>query len=258
MEHIEFHGERIPKIGLGTWDLRGEECRRAVKHALGIGYRHIDTAEFYRNEAEIGAAISDSAIDRSQLFLTSKVWTNHLRYNDLIKACHQSLRELGLEAIDLYLIHAPVHNVPVEESMRAMNTLVAEGKIRHIGVSNFNVDQLQEAMRNVKTPIFTNQIKYHLFHPQDEMVAFCQQEKILVTAYSPFAKGGALRSAVLQEIARRHGVTTAQVTLRWLVDQDYVITIPKASSQEHQQQNLDIFRFELSAEERAQIDEIGR
>ena len=258
MEYIKFHGERIPKIGLGTWNLRGDECRREVKRALEIGYRHIDTAEFYQNESEIGAAISKSNVAHDQLFLTSKVWTNHLRYDDLIEACDQSMERLGVESIDLYLIHAPVPQVPVEESMRAMNVLVAEGKVRHIGVSNFAVDQMQEAIEHAKTPIFTNQIKYHPLHPQDEMVSFCQREKILVTAYSPFAKGGALRSTVLQEIADRHGVTVAQVALRWLVDQDLVITIPKASGRDHLQENLDIFGFELSSDERSKIDVMGR
>ncbi len=258
MEYIENQGERIPKIGLGTWALRGSECIRDVKLALAIGYRHIDTAEFYRNESEIGTAISESGIDRDQLFLTSKVWTNHLKYDDLIAACHQSIKYLNVDSIDLYLIHAPAPQVPIEESMRAMNALVEYGKIRHVGVSNFTVEQLRGAMQYCDTPIFTNQIKYHPLHPQDEMVAFCQRERILVTAYSPFAKGRALRSDVLLEIARNHGVSAAQVALRWLVDQDIVITIPKASGQEHLQQNLDIFDFELSAKEKTKIDEMGR
>jgi 2,5-diketo-D-gluconate reductase B len=256
MEYIEYQGERIPKIGLGTWDLRGSECVREVKLALVFGYRHIDTAEYYRNESEIGAAISESGIDRGQLFLTSKVWTNHLKYEDLIQACHQSIENLGVESIDLYLIHAPSSHVPIEESMQAMNTLVKSGKIRHVGVSNFTVEQLQAAMQCCDTPIFTNQIKYHPLHSQDEMLAFCQRERILVTAYSPFAKGRALRSEVLLEIAQNHGVSAAQVTLRWLVDQDLVITIPKASGKAHLKQNLDIFEFELTAEQKTRIDEM--
>lgn len=258
MQYVEFQGERIPKIGLGTWDLRGDECVHAVKHALAIGYRHIDTAEYYRNESDIGAAISESGVNRDLLFLTSKVWTNHLQYDDLIEACHQSIRRLGIKTIDLYLIHAPVSNVPIAESMRALNDLVADKKIRHIGVSNFDVDQLHEAIQYCDTPIFTNQVKYHPLHPQDEMVAFCTREKILVTAYRPFDRGRVLRSAILQEIAQRHAVSAAQIALRWLLDQDLVITIPKASSQEHQLQNLDIFGFDLSSEERTIIDKMGR
>lgn len=257
MQYVDFHGERIPKIGLGTWDLRGDECVRAVKHALSIGYRHIDTAEYYRNEAEIGAAISESGVARDELFLTSKVWSTHLRYDDLIEACQRSLQKLGVESLDLYLIHAPDPQVPIEESLRAMDFLLAQGKIRHMGVSNFSVDQLRRAMRHTNAPIFTNQIHYHLLHPQREMVAFCQRERILVTAYRPIERGRILRSEILQEIAKRHAVTAAQVALRWLVDQDVVITIPKASSPEHQQQNLDVFGFELSAQEKEKIDEMA-
>lgn len=257
MESIEFQGERIPKIGLGTWDLRGGECVRAVKHALKIGYRHIDTAEFYRNESEIGAAISESGIARDELFLTSKVWSTHLRYDDLIEACQRSLQKLDVEWLDLYLIHAPNPQLPIDESMRALNDLIVDGKIHHVGVSNFSLDQLRQAMQHSNAPIFTHQIKYHPLQPQDEMVAFCQREKILVTAYSPIAKGRVLRSKVLQEIAAQHGVSAPQVALRWLVDQDLVITIPKASDPKHQQQNLDIFGFALSPEEKIKIDEMG-
>jgi 2,5-diketo-D-gluconate reductase B len=148
MEYIEFQGERVPKIGLGTWDLRGSECIRAVKHALEIGYRHVDTAEFYRNETEIGAAISESDVARDELFLTSKVWSTHLRYEDLIEACQRSLQKLGIEWLDLYLIHAPNPQVPIEVSMRALNDLTAGGKIHHVGVSNFSLDQLRQAMQH--------------------------------------------------------------------------------------------------------------
>jgi 2,5-diketo-D-gluconate reductase B len=257
MEYIEFQGERVPKIGLGTWDLRGSECIRAVKHALEIGYRHVDTAEFYRNETEIGAAISESDVARDELFLTSKVWSTHLRYEDLIEACQRSLQKLGIEWLDLYLIHAPNPQVPIEVSMRALNDLTAGGKIHHVGVSNFSLDQLRQAMQHSDAPIFSHQINYHPLHPQDEMVAFCQREKILVTAYSPIAKGRALRSALLQEIAARHGVSAAHVALRWLVEQDLVITIPKSSNPQHQQQNLDVFGFALSPEEKIKIDEMG-
>ncbi len=258
MEYVEFQGERVPKIGLGTWDLRGEACVRALQHALEIGYRHVDTAEFYRNEAEIGTAIAQSGLARDQLFLTSKVWSNHLRYDDLIEACQRSLQKLGVESLDLYLIHAPDPQVPIEESMRALNDLQANGKIRHFGVSNFTVPQLRRALQHASAPVFSHQFKYHPLHPQDEMLAFCRREKILVTAYSPIAKGRVLRSPVLQEIARRHAVSAAQVALRWLVDQDLVITIPKASDPKHQQQNLEIFGFDLSPEEKIKIDEMGR
>jgi 2,5-diketo-D-gluconate reductase B len=257
MKFIQFQGQEIPKIGLGTWGMRGSECRQAVENALSIGYRHLDTAEIYGNETEVGEAISNSKLDREQIFLTTKVWKSHLKHDDLIQACRQSRKKLAGSYVDLYLIHAPNPLVPIQETLDAMNELVETGEIKYIGVSNFTIDQLQEAIQYADIPIFTNQIKYHPLHAQDEMVEFCQKEEILITAYSPLAKGEVGRSTLLQHIAEKHSVTPAQVALRWLVEQDFVITIPKASNPDHQKDNLDIFGFELSSDEVEEIRQLA-
>jgi 2,5-diketo-D-gluconate reductase B len=253
MEVIQLNGEEIPRIGIGTWGMQGRACRQALSNALSIGYRHIDTAEAYGNEREVGEAISESGIDREQIFLTTKVWNNHLNHDDLIEACYSSLRKLEVSYIDLYLVHWPNPHIAIKETMGAMNELVESGKVHHVGVSNFTVDQLSEAIEASNQPIFTDQVKYHPLHSQEQIVPFCQRHDILVTAYSPLDRGGLMRSKILKEIAERHGRTLAQVTLRWLVQQDHVIAIPKASKPDHQKENLDIFDFELSTDEMTEI-----
>jgi 2,5-diketo-D-gluconate reductase B len=252
-EVIQFHGEEIPKIGIGTWGMRGQACRKALKDALSMGYRHIDTAEAYGNEREVGEAISESGMDREQIFLTTKVWKNHLNHNELIGACYSSLRKLKMEYIDLYLVHWPNSHIPIQETMGAMHELVESGKIHHIGVSNFSVDQLREAIDASSWQVFTDQVKYHPLHSQEQIVPFCQRNDILVTAYSPLGRGSLRRSKTLKRIAERRGRTLSQVVLRWLVQQDHVIAIPKASKLEHQKENLDIFDFELSTDEMREI-----
>lgn len=241
--------EQIPKIGLGTWQMRGESCRRSVLSALEMGYRHLDTAEYYRNEEAVGRAIQESGVPREELFITSKVWSSHFQKDQVQQAGEDSLRRLGVDYLDLYLIHHPSDAVPLEETLAGMQALVDQGKTRFIGVSNFSVSLLERSREIAGAPIFTNQVKYHPFHPQEALVEYCQQEDILLTAYSPLARGGVLGDPTLKEIGNRYDKTPAQVALRWLIQQPMVITIPKASSEEHQKANLAVFGFQLNAEE---------
>lgn len=249
MEFETIFDEQIPKIGLGTWQMRGESCRRSVLSALKMGYRHFDTAEYYRNEEAVGRAIRESGLDREELFITSKVWSNHFRKDQVQQAGEDSLRRLGLDYLDLYLIHHPSDAVPLEETLAGMQALVDQGKTRFIGVSNFSVSLLERSRENAGAPIFTNQVKYHPFHHQDDLLQYCQAEGILLTAYSPLARGRVLGDQTLKEIGNHYDKTPAQVVLRWLVQQERVITIPKASSEQHQRDNLAVFDFQLSAEE---------
>lgn len=256
MEYMNVKGERIPSIGFGTWSLTGKNCKKAVKDAIEMGYRHIDTAQFYDNEREVGAAISESEVEREEIFLTTKLWKNNVSYERAKSSFRESLKKLGTGYVDLLLIHWPVDSVPTEETVRAMNELQSTGKVRKIGVSNFSVDQLEEAMEVSETPIFTNQVKYNPFNLQDSVLQYCKEEDIMLTAYSPLGKGRIIGNEKLSEIGDKYGKSSAQVALRWLVQQDKVSAIPKAGSKKHRRENLDIFDFELNENEMKEIFDI--
>ncbi|HSV32180.1 MAG TPA: aldo/keto reductase [Atribacteraceae bacterium] len=253
MDYLEREGARLPVLGLGTWDMRGVECRRAVLTALEVGYRSIDTAAFYMNEAEIGQAIRESFVSREELFLTTKVWHTHLRREDCIRSLEDSLKQLGTEYVDLFLIHWPNDAVPLAETLRAMNDLVHQGKTRSIGVSNFSIDLLEAAQSLSPTPILTNQVEYHPFHSPAALLDYCRKAQVIVSAYSPLARGRVLHHPLLREIAERYGKTPAQITLRWLIQQKGVMAIPKATRRDHQEKNFDIFDFRLTDGEMADI-----
>ena len=256
MEHVSVHGEEIPALGFGTYRLRGRNCTETVERALRHGYRHIDTAEYYDNHAEVGEAIASSDVDREEIFLTTKVWRSNLKHDDVLRSANSSLTQLGVEYVDLLLIHWPSPNVPISETIAAMNQLQTEGTVRHIGVSNFSIDQLREAMSVSDTPIVTNQVKYHPFNTQPELLEFCIENDVMLTAYSPLAQGSVADTDALREIGDRYGKSAAQVALRWLLQQERVSAIPKASSREHLVENFDVFDFELTDEEMADIFEL--
>jgi len=245
------NGVTMPALGLGTWQLTGQTCVAAVKKALALGYTHIDTAIFYGNHAEIAEAIRD--VDRAKLFLTSKVPPGRLRHDDVIAACEETLRELGTDYLDLWLIHWPNKGIPMEETFRALKKLHDEKKVRAVGVSNFTVRHLKEALKVSEVPIAVNQVEFHPGLYQKELLAFCKEHAIRVTAYSPLGRGGLTDDAALAEIGKAHGKTAGQVCLRWL-HQHGVAAIPKASTEEHLKENMDIFDLSLSDEEMARID----
>lgn len=254
-------GGTIDAIGLGLWDFGGgtsPDYRRddadlaAIHSAIAIGYRHFDTAEYYasgHSEELLGRALRD--YPRSDFFVTTKVSPSHIRYDDLLAACARSLQHLQSDYIDLYLIHWPSETIPLGESMRALNRLVSEGKIRQVGVSNFDLPLLQEAVRLCDTPLATNQVHYNLLHReyiQNGVIPYCQAQGILVTAYSPLLDN-VLAHATVQAIAQQHNATPAQVALQWLIQQPQVITIPKSSKPLRQQENWDAAAVTLSAAE---------
>lgn len=253
METLNLQGTRVPRIGLGTWDLRGDRGRRAVIEALAMGYRHIDTAEMYRNERQVGRGIAQSDVDRDDVFLVSKVWTSNLRYADTLRACNESLQRLNVETIDLYLIHWPSDRIPVEETLQAMMELQAKGKIKHAGVSNFSPAQMDEALRLYEGSLFCNQVLFHPYQSQTALLERCIKEEMLLTAYSPLAEGRAARDATLSEIGLKHSKTAAQVCLRWLLQHQNVAVIPKASQPAHLKENFNLFDFTLDEEEMQRI-----
>jgi diketogulonate reductase-like aldo/keto reductase len=255
MEYVTAHSVDIPALGFGTWKLRGKACRTAVEHALDLGYRHLDTAQMYNNETEVGAAIANSSVDRDDVFLVTKVLRRNLAYDDVLRSVEKSLERLGTQ-IDLLLIHSPSKTVPIDESIEAMNYLQHDGTVDHIGVSNFSVQQLQEAIDVSETPILANQVEYHPLKSQDELLEFCIDNDIMLTAYSPLAKQRVLGNEVLQEIGETYGKSEVQVALRWLIQQEMVSAIPKAATDEHQKKNLEIFDFELTAADMKRIFEL--
>jgi diketogulonate reductase-like aldo/keto reductase len=235
----------IPLRGFGTYKLRGEECRAAVKMAIEVGYRHVDTALAYENHQEVGEAIR--GFPRDQLFLTSKVWPDELQEDRLLAACDRALQELQTSYLDLWLIHWPSEEVPIAESLSAMAQLQKQGKVLSIGVSNFTIPLLEEAM-GTGIPFSVNQIEVHPYRQQQEVVAFCTACGIHVTAYSPLARGRCLEEGALQLIGKRHGKSPSQVILRWL-EQRGISAIPKASSEAHIRSNFSIDDFTLDEEE---------
>jgi len=238
----------VPALGFGTYQLRGIACREAVADALAMGYRHIDTAQAYQNEAEVGAAIAASDVSRDDLFVTTKVWVDHLEPDTARRTTAQSLRDLQMGYVDLLLIHWPNEDrAPLEATLDALDALKDNGQTRHIGVSNFTPTLLQRAVNH--TTIFCNQVEYHPFLSQDALLAQARSHDVLLTAYTPLARGKVLASERLQAISERHSKTPAQVTLRWLVQQEQVAAIPKASSAQHRAENFNIFDFSLSDEE---------
>jgi diketogulonate reductase-like aldo/keto reductase len=246
-------GYSMPVLGLGTWQLAGSTCERIVKKAIELGYRHIDTAELYGNESEIGRAIR--GFERGELFLTSKVASAHLRESDVIRACRRSLDRLETDYLDLYLIHWPNDSIPIEETMEGMQYLVEEGWVRSVGLSNFDVERMRHAIAASDVPICNNQVEYHPYRHRREIPEFCREYGITLTAYCPLAKGGVLDDPTLTRIGERYGKSAAQVSLRWLLQKGAII-IPKTGSPEHLKANMDLDGWELSEQDMHEIDEI--
>jgi diketogulonate reductase-like aldo/keto reductase len=250
MQTIEAKGFRIPIVGLGTWALRGRDCARLTEQAIRIGYRHIDTAQMYDNEREVGEGVRASGL-RSEVMVTTKVQPTLLAPHDLERSVKESLARLRLDVIDLLLIHWPNPRVPLAETLGAMAEMKREGYTRQIGVSNFTVALLDEANK-ISGELVCNQVECHPFLNQDKVVAGCRKHKMAVVAYSPIARGGAKGDKVLEKIGKAHGKSAAQISLRWLVQQGIVV-IPRTSKAERLKENCEIFDFELSAPE---MDEI--
>lgn len=250
-----LRGADIPAIGLGTWQMKGRECTDAVERALNMGYRHVDTAAAYENEEEVGRGIKESAIDREDIFVTTKVWRTNLSHDSVISSAEESLRKMDTEYIDLLLIHWPNQEVAVEETLSAMQQLQEDGRVKHIGVSNFTVDLLEEARKHA-SGIVCNQVEMHPFHQQRELQEYCRENELFLTAYSPLARGRVIENETLQKIGRTYDRTAAQVALRWLIQQDSVLAIPKAVSEQHQRDNLEALEFELAEDDMQRIFDI--
>ncbi len=252
MPAVAAKGARIPLLGLGTWDLRGRACTRIVEQALRLGYRHIDTAEMYDNEREVGDGLRASGVKRDDVFVTTKIWPSHFAPPALERAARECLVRLRLTEVDLLLLHWPNPQIPLAETLGALSKVKREGLARHIGVSNFTVALIDEAVATTTEPLVCDQVECHPYLDQSKVIAACRRYGMAVVAYSPIARGNARNDAVLKRIGAAHGKTAAQTCLRFLAQQDIVV-IPRTSKLERLVENAAIFDFTLSAEEMAEI-----
>ena len=254
---VEANGARIPALGLGTWELRGEIATSVVRGAIDGGYRHIDTARMYDNEAAVGRGIAEASVARNDIFLTTKIWPTDFAPNALKAAAEDSVRTLGVDHVDLMLLHWPSREVPLADTIGALNDLRARGLTRHIGVSNFNRALVEEAVDLSEAPIVTNQVEYHPFLDQNILLDCLRGHGMSLTSYSPIAKGEVIGNDVIKGIADRYGASEVQVTLAWHIAQPGVVAIPRTSKPERALDNLKAMDIALSGEEIAAITALG-
>ncbi|MDF3062338.1 MAG: 2,5-didehydrogluconate reductase [Microvirga sp.] len=255
---VKANGAEIPAIGLGTWQLRGEEGAAAVKSALEAGYRHIDTAAMYGNEEAVGEGLRASGVARDEVFVTTKVWPEDLAPADLRRSAEASLKRLGLSQVDLLLIHWPNAAIPLAGTIRALCEAKRAGLSRHIGVANFTVRLLDEAVSLADEPIVANQCEYHPYLDQSLVRAECRKHGAAFVSYCPIGKAQVLSEPAIQAIAKAHRRTPAQIVLRWQVQQPGVVAIPKSGDPQRQRENFSVFDFGLTDEEMAAICGLAR
>ncbi|WP_136685303.1 aldo/keto reductase [Falsirhodobacter xinxiangensis] len=258
MQYVNANGAKIPALGFGTYRMSDAEVMNTVPHALQLGFRHVDTAQIYGNEAAVGEAIAASGVARDDIFLTTKVWVDKYRHDAFLASVDESLAKLKTDHVDLLLLHWPNSDVPLAEQIGALNAVRQAGKVRHIGVSNFNTALLREAVRLSDAPIVTNQVEYHPWLDQTPLLTAAREAGVSLTAYYAMADGKVFAEPVLKEIAAAHGKTVAQIVLRWIVQQDGLIALSKTATQSRVAENLDIFGFDLSADDMAAIHGLAR
>jgi 2,5-diketo-D-gluconate reductase B len=256
MLFVEANGAKIPLIGLGTWELRGRTCARLVEQALRLGYRHIDTAQVYENEREVGDGLRASGVRRDEVFITTKVWTSHFAPHDLERSTKESLTRLRVSEVDLLLLHWPNPRVPLSETLGALAHVRELGMARHIGISNFTVALIEEAVEKCPAPLVCDQVEYHPYLDQTKVREACARHGMAIVAYSPIAKGRIKSDELLAAIGKAHGKSAAQICLRWLVQQN-VSAIPRTSRLERLSENMEIFDFELYEDEMRRISLLG-
>lgn len=245
------NGVKMPWVGFGTYKIKDSNItRESIKEALKAGYKHIDTASFYENEEEIGIGIKESGIPRDEIFLTSKVWNTDQGYEKTLEAFKVSLKKLGTDYLDLYLIHWP--KALSKKTWKALEKLYKEGKVRAIGVSNFKVHHLKELMEDAEIIPMVNQVEYHPQLPQTEVHEFCKKHNIQLEAWAPLMRGKVLEIPLMQELAKKYGKTISQITLRWDLQME-VVTIPKSSTPERIKENIDLYDFEITSEDMERI-----
>ena len=250
-------GLSIPSIGLGTWELRGQECKRVVREALELGYRHIDTAAMYENESEVGSGIVDSGVDRKEIFLTTKINTIEVNNEGIVDAFHKSLSDLKTDYVDLLLIHWPTFSTNLGDMLEIMYGIKESQKARAIGVSNFNSTLLNECARLGFEDIYCNQVEYHPFLSQEILLKKMNEMDVIPVAYCPICRGDVAKDSVIIELSEKYNKTPAQVTLKWLIQQQSV-AIPKTAKLERLKENIDIYDFEIDDQDMTRIHSLAR
>lgn len=246
-------GVRIPALGLGVYQSRpGSETREAVKAALELGYRHVDTARVYGNERDVAKGIEESGVPRSEVFVTTKLWNSDHGYDAALRACDASLKRLGMDRVDLYLVHWPVEDLR-HDTWRAMERILEEGKARAIGVSNYTIRHLDELLGRCRVPPSVNQVEFHPFLYQRDLLLHCRTHGIRLEAYAPLVKAQRMDDPVLLRVARRHRRTPAQVLVRWCLQHEAIV-IPKSVHRERIRENADVFGFSLEREDMEALD----
>lgn len=254
---LSAHGAKIPALGFGTSQL--SDCGEIVATALRLGYRHIDTAWKYGSEKGVGVGIRASGVPREEIFLCTKISHEYLRAADFARSVDESLKNLQVDYVDLLHVHWPtVDNIPLAETMGALAKAKREGKTRHIGVANFNIALLEEALRLCPEPLVTLQAEYHPYLDQSKVLAYCRSKGLIFTAYCPLARGRLFNDPVLADIAKRKGRTIAQVALRWLMQQGNIAAIPRSANPKHIAESLNVFDFELTQDEMREIFALKR
>lgn len=253
MQHVTANGADIPAIGLGTFELEPDVAKQMVEHALKVGYRHIDTAQMYKNEQAVGRGIQNAGVAREDIFLTTKIWTDHFTDGDLQQSVQDSLDKLGTDYVDLLLLHWPNPDVSLKETLAALNEVQEKGMARHIGISNFTKALIQEAAETSSRPLATNQVEYHPYLNQAPVLDALSATGMALTAYCPLARGEVFNDPTLERIGKSHDKSGGQVALRWLIQQGNIVAVPRSSKPEHVASNFEVFDFELSEAEMADI-----
>ena len=250
-------GLTIPLIGLGTWELRGRKCKKVVRKSLELGYRHIDTAAMYENESEVGSGIVDSGVDRKEIFLTTKINTIDVNNEGIVDAFHKSLSDLKTDYVDLLLIHWPTFSTNLGDMLEIMYGIKESKKARAIGVSNFNTALLNECTRLGFEDIYCNQVEYHPFLSQEILLKKMNQMGVIPVAYCPLCRGDVAKDSVIIELSKKYNKTPAQVTLRWIIQQNAVV-IPKSAKKRRLKENIDIYDFEIDNQDMDRIHSLAR
>jgi 2,5-diketo-D-gluconate reductase B len=247
----------MPRLGLGTWqNTDPDACAESVRTAIEMGYRHIDTAQAYDNEAAVGEGVARADVDREDVFLATKVWTSNLAHEDVLRTAEESLDRLGVSQVDLLYVHWPANEYDPEDTLSAFDQLYDEGLIENVGVSNFEPRHLDEAREILDAPLFANQVEMHPLLQQDELVEYASKNDVNLVAYSPLARGKVFDVPEIQEVAEKHDASPAQVSLAWLLQKEGVAAIPKASSEAHIRDNWGALDLELDDEDVARIESI--
>jgi diketogulonate reductase-like aldo/keto reductase len=250
-------GFTIPSIGLGTWELRGRKCTKVVRKSLELGYRHIDTAAMYENESEVGSGIVDSGVDRKEIFLTTKINTIEVNNEGIVDAFHKSLSDLKTDYVDLLLIHWPAFSTNLGDMLEIMYGIKESQKARDIGVSNFNTTLLNECTRLGFEDIYCNQVEYHPFLSQEILLKKMNEMGVIPVAYCPLCRGDVAKDSVIIELSEKYNKTPAQVTLRWIIQQNAVV-IPKSAKKQRLKENIDIYDFEIDNQDMDRMHSLAR